>query len=99
MPALLAVMNAPVLDFCIRSLLASLMNTHVGDLRRLPIPVLSDEQAERLHDLGTRALTTKEALDRGERPAEPLGEIEAELDGYTRSLYGIRRDADLWVVR
>lgn len=98
-PALLAVMNAPVLDFCIRSLLASLMNTHVGDLRRLPIPVLSDEQAERLHDLGTRALTTKEALDRGERPAEPLGEIEAELDGYTRSLYGIRRDADLWVVR
>ena len=97
--ALLALLNAGALDFAVRTLLGSRMQIEIGDVRRLPIPVLSDDQAERLHDLGTRALTTKEALDRGERPAEPLGEIEAELDGYTRSLYGIRRDADLWVVR
>jgi hypothetical protein len=97
--ALLALLNAPVLDFTVRTLLGSLMHIEIGDVRRLPIPLLSDERAARLHELGGRALAAKEALDRGERPAEPLQEIEAELDAYTRSLYGIRRDAELWVVR
>ncbi len=97
--ALLALLNAPVLDFTLRTFLGSRMQIEIGDVRRLPIPVLSDEQAARLHDLGGRALAAKEALDRGAQAAEPLEEIEAELDAYTRSLYGVPRGADLWVVR
>ncbi len=97
--SLLALLNAPAVDFTLRTFLGSRMQIEIGDVRRLPIPVLSNDQAERLHDLGVRAARAKEALDRGERPAEPLGEIEAELDFYTRDLYGIPRDAAFWVVR
>ncbi len=93
--AVLALLNAPVVDFLLRTFLGSRMQIEIGDVRRLPIPVLSDRDAERLTDLGRRALLAKEALDRGEE----LPEIEAELDGFVRQLYGIARDADLWVVR
>lgn len=96
--SLLAILNARPLDFALRTFLASRMNTHVGDIRRLPIPALADRDAERLTHLGTRAIEAKAALDRRE-PGEPLDEIEAELDAYVRELYGIPRDADLWVVR
>ncbi len=67
-------------------------------MRRLPIPILSDRDSERLTDLGRRALSTKEALDCGEG-SEELPEIEAELGAFVRELYGVPRDADLWVVR
>jgi Eco57I restriction-modification methylase len=96
--ALLALLNAPVLDFALRTYLCSRMNIHVGDLRRLPVPVLRSAEAERLTDLGRSAIAAKEALDLGGRGNE-LPQIEAELDGVVRQLYGIRRDADLWVVR
>ncbi len=96
--ALLALANASPLDFCIRTFLASRMNTHVGDLRRLPIPVLSDDQGERLTRLGRAAIEAKAAFDSG-RSRDPLIEVEAEIDGVVRDLYGIRRDAALWVVR
>src|SRR5450830_59891 len=97
--ALLALLNAPVLEFVLRTFLGSLMHIEIGDVRRLPIPVLSDKQAARLDDFGRRALAAKEALDRGDESAESLIEIEAELDVYTRDLYGISRNANLWVVR
>ncbi|HLI33302.1 MAG TPA: hypothetical protein VKU89_11305 [Solirubrobacteraceae bacterium] len=96
--ALLALLNAPTLDFTLRTFLGSLMMVEVGDVRRLPVPVLSDRQAERLSDLGRRALLAKEAADRGEGGAE-LEEIERELDRVVRALYGIAAEAELWVVR
>jgi hypothetical protein len=96
--ALLALLNGRVLDFILRTFLASRMNTHVGDLRRLPIPVLTPTQAADLTDLGRRALEAKRAKDEG-KAERGLIEIEAEVDTYVRDLYGVRQDADLWVVR
>jgi Eco57I restriction-modification methylase len=96
--ALLALLNAPAIDFIARTLLGSLMQIEIGDIRRLPIPVLDDRSAERLTGLGVRAVAAKAALDRGES-GESLGEIESELDGLVRELYGVPRGADLWVVR
>lgn len=96
--ALLALLNTSPLDFLLRTFLCSRMNIHVGDLRRIPIPVLSDPEAQKLTDLGQAALREKEESDRGEGGSR-LPEIEAELDAFVRDLYGIRHDADLWVVR
>jgi hypothetical protein len=98
-PALLALLNTTVLDFTLRTFLSSRMNNQIGEIRRLPIPVLSPEETDRLTDLGSRALRAKTAIDQGEQPAEPLASIEAELESYTRGLYEIPRDAELWVVR
>jgi hypothetical protein len=96
--ALLSLLNAPVLDFILRTFLSSRMNVHVGDLRRLPVPVLAPAQKTTLETLAARALVAKEALDAG-RPGEPLSDIEREVDRYVRELYGVPADADLWVVR
>jgi hypothetical protein len=96
--ALLALLNAPVLDFMVRSFLGSRLQIDVGHLRRLPVPVLASNQSSTLDDLGRRALVAKEALDAG-RPGEALSDIEGELDRYVRRLYGFPADADLWVVR
>jgi hypothetical protein len=96
--ALLALLNARPLDFILRTLLGSLMHMEIGDLRRLPIPVLTADQSTVLDLLGRRAVAAKQALDAGE-PGEPLAEIEAELDRYVRDLYGFPHDLELWVVR
>ena len=96
--ALLALLNAPVLDYTLRTFLGSRMHIELGDIRRLPIPVLSNTDSDRLTDLGRQALLAKELLDCGEGGDE-LPDIEAELDAFVRELYGVPRDADLWVVR
>lgn len=98
--AALALLNAPVLEFILRTFLGSLMHIEIGDVRRLPIPVLSDKDAERLDSFGGEALAAKESLDSGdEGAAATLAAIESDLDAFVRSLYGIPRDAELWVVR
>jgi len=96
--ALLALLNSSPLDFTLRTFLGSLMHIELGDIRHLPIPVLSDNDASRLDELGRRAVAAKSRLDHGEQ-GEPLPDIEVEVDGVVRDLYGIRRDAELWVVR
>jgi hypothetical protein len=96
--ALLSLLNSSPLDFALRTFLSSRMNIHVGDIRRIPIPVLADSAAGKLTELGRAALSAREALDRGEDGSQ-LTEIEAELDAFVRNLYGIRRDVELWVVR
>lgn len=96
--ALLAILNTPTADFLLRTFLGSRMHVEASDLRHLPMPVLTAEQDVELSGLATRAIAAKDALDRG-GPGESLGEIEAEIDVYVRDLYGIRRDADFWVVR
>jgi hypothetical protein len=96
--ALLALLNAPVADFLVRTFLGSLMHVEIGDIRRLPIPVLSDLESECLNLLGDRAVAAKAASDGGLH-GEPLAQIEIELDAYVRELYRVPRDAELWVVR
>lgn len=95
--ALLALMNAPVTDFLVRTYLGSLMHIEVGHIRRVPIPVLTEQQSGVLHQLGQAAVVARRAIDRGE--SNDLREIEHECDVFVRQLYGIREDAELWVVR
>lgn len=91
--ALLALLNSSPLDFALRTFVGSRMHIEIGDIRRLPVPILSDAAGEKLHGYGVDALAAKGA------DGEGLAEIEAELDAFVRDLYGIRHDADLWVVR
>lgn len=74
------------------------MHLEIGHVRRLPVPVLTADQGRQLDALGRRAVAAKTARDKGEL-GESLDAIEAEIDRYVRDLYGIARDADLWVVR
>lgn len=74
------------------------MHVEASDLRRLPVPVLTENDAARLDVLGRRAIDAKVAVDRGES-GESLSSIEVEIDGVVRDLYDVRRDADLWVAR
>lgn len=94
---LLALLNAPVIDFVVRTFVGTRMHVELGHLRRVPIPVLSPGQSRALDELGTRAIAAKLARDTGE--ATDLDTIERQIDEYVRDLYGIARDADLWVVR
>jgi hypothetical protein len=96
--ALLGLLNAGTVDFLLRTFLGSRLQIELGDIRRIPIPVLGHAESHRLTDLGARALAAKQALDEG-RAGESLAEIEAEIDRLVRDLYGIDRHADLWVVR
>ncbi|MGO9181010.1 MAG: hypothetical protein ACLQBX_14160 [Candidatus Limnocylindrales bacterium] len=95
---LLALVNASALDFLLRTFLGSRMQLELGDVRRVPVPVLTQTQHAQLDLLGCRAVVAKAARDRGEA-AESLDLIEAEIDGLARELYGIAPDVDLWVVR
>jgi hypothetical protein len=95
---LLALVNAPTLDFLLRTLLGSRMHIEIGHVRRIPVPVLSPPQTAHLDALGHRAQAAKRAVDNSE-PGESLDLIEAEIDGYVRDLYDIAPNADLWVVR
>lgn len=96
--ALLALLNAPILDFILRTFLGSRMQIEIGDVRRLPIPVLTPDQADTLDAFGQQAITAKEKLDAG-GAGEDLTTIEADLDLFVRDLYGVPAKADLWVVR
>jgi len=95
--SLMALLNAAIGDFVLRTFLSSRMNIHPGDIRRLPVPVLSAIQDKQLSDLAERAVGEKLAADRG-RPSR-LADIEAEIDAYVRDLYGVSPEANLWVVR
>jgi hypothetical protein len=96
--ALLALLNGDVVDFLVRTFLSSRMNQHVGDIRRIPIPVLSGTQSHDLEQLALRAINAKQALDRGGSGAS-LSTAESEVNAYVRDLYRIPQDAPLWVVR
>ncbi len=95
--ALLALMNAPIIDFIVRTFLSSRMNVDIGDIRRVPIPVLSQKQNRRLTELGQQAIAQKLLSDNG--GSSRLTEVEDEIDRSVRELYGIAHDAKLWVVR
>jgi hypothetical protein len=96
--ALLALLNSSVLDFILRTFLGSRMHIEIGDVRRLPVPVLTTAQGDRLSDLTQRAVDAKRAIDEG-RDGESLLAVEDELNVYVCELYGFAVGADFWVVR
>jgi hypothetical protein len=95
--ALMALLNSPTMDFLLRTFLGSRMHIEIGDVRRIPIPVLSADQGEHLSKLAEVAIEEKQRADRGE--SHKLGEVEEEIDGFVRDLYGVPKDARFWVVR
>jgi hypothetical protein len=92
--ALLALLNSDIIDFTLRTFLGSRMHIEIGDVRRLPVPVLDLENAERLSDLGEEAVTVKST---GE--GRPLADIEDDVNRLVRALYGVSPEVELWVVR
>ena len=91
--ALCALMNAPVSDFILRTFLGSRMHIEVMDVRRLPIPVLTDADARRFDEIGRTAVDAQREGDR-----DTLRHIESELMSRTSALYGIRAPEELWDV-
>ncbi len=81
--ALLALLNAPVVEFIVKTFLASRNHIEVGHVLRIPIPVLTPSQSATLTLLG------KNALAASRTNAEQLPPVEAELDRFTRELYGV----------
>jgi hypothetical protein len=96
--ALLALLNADAVEFLLRTVLGSRMHIEIGDVRRVPVPVLGDRDADDLTGLGRAAVAAKERFDAG-GPCEPLEEIEREINERVRALYGFARDDELWVMR
>lgn len=92
--SLCCLLFSDTVEFIVRTFLSSLMNIQVGDLRRVPLPVLTDEQDRHLTALCREAVSAK--LGQGTRP---LAEVEAEVHSTVRGLYGIAEDANLWVPR
>jgi hypothetical protein len=95
--SLMALANSETLDFLLRTFLGSRMHIEIGDVRRIPVPVIPDDQNGRLTELARSAIEEKRRADAG-GPSR-LAEVEAEIDAFVRDLYGVPRDADLWVVR
>ncbi len=92
--ALLALLNGPIVDFILRTFLGSRMHIETGDIRRVPIPVLSPAHSAGLSTLGRDAVA---AVQRGHRTAQRAA--EQAVDAFVRDLYGVPQEADLWVVR
>jgi hypothetical protein len=80
---LLALLNAPVVEFALKTFLATRNHIEVGHVRRLPIPVLNASQAQKLTRLGRSAVKAA----RTDRVSLP--DVEAEIDRFTRELYGV----------
>ncbi len=92
--ALLALLNSDVAEFIVRTFLGSLMHIEIGDIRRLPVPVLTPAQGTHLSQLGQAAVA---AAQRGDRAA--VAAIERDVNGTVRALYGVAAEETLWVVR
>lgn len=95
--SLMAILNADVVDFIVRTLLGSRMQIEIGDVRHLSVPVLSEKQNRELSQLAERALEEKSKADTG--GASGLADVEHDINEYVRDLYGVTSDAQFWVVR
>jgi methylase of polypeptide subunit release factors len=91
---LVALLNAPVIEFALKTFLSSRNHLEVGHLRRLPIPFLEPSARSALGKIGRAAVQA--ATDGGETR---LDAITDELDAFTRELYGIRPGAALALQR
>lgn len=92
--ALLAILNSPVIEFILKTFLATRNHVEVGHVRQLPIPVLTGSQLIELEELGSAALEAASGDQAGE-----LAEIEAALDFSTRRLYGVPKRSRLPIAR
>lgn len=92
--SLLALLNSSLIEFAVKTFLASRNHIEVGHLRRLPVPVLDAEQRDALARFSRAACDATAAGD-----AERLRTIEALLDEYVRELYGVSKAVTLEVVR
>lgn len=92
--ALLALLNAPVTDFLVRTFHGSLMHLEIGHLRAVPIPVLTADASARLSQLGAQVVEATLRQDGGARR-----QAEGGIDSVVRDLYGLTQDQELWVVR
>lgn len=93
--AIMAILNTDIAEFIVRTFLGSRMHIEIGDIRRLPIPVLSSTELEQLENLAAvgidlRAADADQSLNR---------ELDKELNSLVNRLYGISNKARLWVVR
>jgi hypothetical protein len=82
--ALLALLNSPVVEFALKTFLASRNHIEVGHVRRLPVPVLNKRQTGELDRLGGAAIAARRA-----GASVELADVEARLDAFTRELYGV----------
>jgi hypothetical protein len=92
--ALLALLNSDVAEFIVRTFLGSLMQIEIGDVRRLPVPVLTPAQGAGLSALGHAAVAAAARQDRA-----AVAAIERDVNGTVRALYGLAPEETLWVVR
>jgi hypothetical protein len=92
--SLLALLNSSLIEFAVKTFLASRNHIEVGHLRRLPVPVLAAEQRAALGEFGRAACDAAATGD-----AERVRTLEAALDEYVRELYGLSRTVTLEVVR
>ena len=95
--ALLTLLNGDVADFVLRTFLGSRMMIEVGDLRRLPIPVLSAAQTAELEALAAHAIDARRSVTL--HGNDSLARVTSEVNASVRRLYDVSADADLWVVR
>lgn len=91
--SLLALLNSPVIEFVLKTFLATRNHFELGHLLRIPVPVLSDESRKSLEELASAAVGSTRS-----REGVPAI-VERELDLLTRNLYGVRENAKLPVPR
>jgi hypothetical protein len=92
--ALLALLNSSLIEFAVKTFLASRNHIEVGHVRRLPAPVL-DADARTL--LSSLAETACEAAERDD--SDRVAAAERDIDELVRDLYGVRKSAKLVIVR
>lgn len=85
--ALVALLNAPVVEFILKTFLSSRNHIEVGHLLRIPIPWLTPHEGNALSALGRAAVEASQTKD----PC--LGDVEGDLDRFTRDLYGVSSEA------
>ena len=92
--SLVALLNAPVVEFAVKTFLATRNHLEVGHLRRLPIPVLDAQVGASLRAIASASIAATRA---GE--TSTVGDLAAELDETTRQLYGVSMNLELPVRR
>lgn len=92
--ALLALLNSSLIEFGVKTFLASRNHIEVGHVRRLPIPVLTPAHRDELAEFANAACHASE-----HGTAAQLRSIEREVDDYVRELYGVGQTARLEVIR
>jgi hypothetical protein len=92
--SLVAMLNAPIVEFAIKTFLATRNHLEVGHLRRLPMPVLDAQTGATLRRLASAFIAATRA---GETSI--VSKLASELDETTRELYGVSMTLELPVRR